>query len=283
MKNPYVRSLVKGTGYKETKIYGYKQLLQRSPTRLCAFATVAVGQRIGRRPSRVFLHILLPDVFRQHMIAGVTPTRRHDQVKEFILYPGSPGDIFRQIVKFAKVYIEEISGIDAPRDTILDRNVVLFGLIGLEDPVPDIQQVAEVGVHVQRVACVVYAVVGGCEDEFTKETKTRMLHEVLTDMNKSAPRAVNEHDGKQHEWWDARQDANGGPDKVGIRAFQEKVSIRNRQVHLFRGMVGRMQAPEQSHFMGKKVIDEMCKLPDNITIDEPVPGKGNRQQRVGRQ
>ena len=44
-----------------------------------------------------------------------------------------------------------------------------------------------------------------------------------------------------------------------------------------------MQAPEQSHLMGEIVIDEVCKLPDDVTIDEPVPGKGNRQQRVGRQ
>ena len=176
----------------------------------------------------MFLDILLPDVFRQLVIACVIPTRGHNQVEEFILYPGSPGDILRQVVKLAKVYIEEISGIDVPRDTILDRDVVLFGLIGLEDPVPDVQQVAEVGVHVQRVACVVYAVVGGGEDEFAKETKTRILHEVLTDMNKSAPRAVNEHDGKQHNGGDARQDTNGCPDKVGVRAFQEKVSIRNR-------------------------------------------------------
>jgi len=41
-----------------------------------------------------------------------------------------------------------------------------------------------------------------------------------------------------------------------------------------------MQAPEQSHLMGEIVIDEVSKLPDNITIDEPVPGEGNRQERV---
>ena len=229
------------------------------------------------------VHVLPPDVFREHMIARVTPTRWHDQVKEFILYPRGPGDIFRQVVKFAKVYIEKISGIDTPGNAILDRDVVLFGLIGLEDPVPDVQQVAEVGVHVERVSCMVNTVVGGGEDEFAQETKAGIFHEVLTHMNKSTPRAVNEHDGKQHDRRDARQDANGGPDKVGVGPLQEKVGIRNRQVHLLRSVVRRMQTPEQSHLMGKKVIDEVCKLPDNVTIDEPVPRKGNRQQRVGRQ
>ena len=121
-----------------------------------------------------------------------------------------------------------ISCIDVSRDTILYRYVIPFGLIGLEDAVPHIEQIAKVGVHIQRVACVVYAVVRGREDEFTKEAKTRILHEVLADMNKSTPRTVNEHDGEQHDRRNAGQDANGRPDKIGVRAFQEKVSIRNR-------------------------------------------------------
>ena len=32
--------------------------------------------------------------------------------------------------------------------------------------------------------------------------------------------------------------------------------------------------------MAQVMINEVSKLPDNITIDEPVPGEGNRQQRV---
>ena len=42
----------------------------------------------------------------------------------------------------------------------------------------------------------------------------------------------------------------------------------------------RIISAEQSHLMGEIVIDEVSKFPDNITIDEPVPGEGNRQQRV---
>lgn len=38
-----------------------------------------------------------------------------------------------------------------------------------------------------------------------------------------------------------------------------------------------MQAPEQSHLVGEVVIDEVCKLPNDVTIDEPIPGKINRQ------
>lgn len=44
-----------------------------------------------------------------------------------------------------------------------------------------------------------YAGMRGGEDEFTNETKTSVLHEVLADMNKSAPSAVNEHDREQHD------------------------------------------------------------------------------------
>lgn len=217
------------------------------------------------------------------MIAGVAPSRRHNQIQEFVLYSGSADDIFYQVIEFAKIYIEEISSVDVPRDTILYLNVILFGLIGLEDAVPHIEQIAKVSIHIQRVACVVYAVVGRREDEFSKETKTRILHEVFTNVNKSAPRAVNKHDGEQHDGRNACQDTNGRPDKIGVWAFQEEMSIRNRQVHLLRRVVRGVEAPEQSHLMGEVMIDEMCKLPDDVSIDEPVPGKGNRKQRVRRE
>ena len=74
----------------------------------------------------------------------------------------------------------------------------------------------------------VYTVVRGCEDEFTKEAETSILYKVLADMNKSAPRTVNEHNGEQHDGRNAGQDANRRPDKIGVRAFQEKVSIGDR-------------------------------------------------------
>lgn len=44
-----------------------------------------------------------------------------------------------------------------------------------------------------------------------------------------------------------------------------------------------MEAPEQSHLMGEVVIDEVCKFPNDVSIDEPVPGKGDRKQRVRRE
>ena len=96
----------------------------------------------------MFLDILLPDVLRQLMIARMVPAWRHNQVQEFIFYPGSTSDIFHQVIEFTEVYIEEISSIDVPRNTILDLDVILFGLVSFEDAVPDVKQVAEVGVHV---------------------------------------------------------------------------------------------------------------------------------------
>ena len=41
-----------------------------------------------------------------------------------------------------------------------------------------------------------------------------------------------------------------------------------------------MQAPEQADLMTEIMIDEMCELPNDITVNEPVPGESCVDDRV---
>jgi hypothetical protein len=41
-----------------------------------------------------------------------------------------------------------------------------------------------------------------------------------------------------------------------------------------------MQAPEQADFMTEVMIDKMSKLPNDVTVNEPVPGESSVDDRV---
>jgi hypothetical protein len=45
------------------------------------------------------------------------------------------------------------------------------------------------------------------------------------------------------------------------------------EVHVFGCMMSGMQAPQQTYFMGKVMIYKMSQFPDDIAIDEPIPGE----------
>jgi hypothetical protein len=70
----------------------------------------------------------------------------HNRIQGFIFLSWEPVRHFHQVIEFAKVYIEEISSMMFRGDAVLDLAVTLIWLISLDDAVPDIQQVAEVGV-----------------------------------------------------------------------------------------------------------------------------------------
>ena len=142
----------------------------------------------------MFFYVLLTDVLCQLVITCVVPSWRHDQIKKFVFYSRSANNVSDEIIEFAKVYVEEISCIDVACDAILDFDILLFRLIGLEDAIPHIEQIAKVRVHIQGVACVVDAVVGGRKNEFTEKAETCIFHEVLADVYKTTPGAVDEHD-----------------------------------------------------------------------------------------
>src|SRR5579859_1499816 len=182
-------------------------------------------------------------------------------------------DILGQVIKLSEINIPEIAGIQRAGDTIFDLYPGFFRLIGPEDPVPDIEQVAEVGVHVQGVAGMVNPVMDRCKDNILKEAHPAVFEEIFHDMNKGAPGAIDQHDEEQQGWIDTCKNADGCSDHIRIGCFQEEMGIGDGQVHGLRCMMGGMQAPEQTYLMPKVMIYEMGKLPYNIPIYKPIPGE----------
>jgi hypothetical protein len=45
-------------------------------------------------------------------------------------------------------------------------------------------------------------------------------------------------------------------------------------------MVSGVQAPEKTDLMRKEMVSKMGELPDNITVNEPIPGKGSLENSV---
>jgi hypothetical protein len=46
-------------------------------------------------------------------------------------------------------------------------------------------------------------------------------------------------------------------------------------------MMGRMKTPKQSDLMSPIMVKEMTKLPDDISINKPVPGKFSMENSIG--
>ena len=133
------------------------------------------------------------------MVTVVAPAGRHDKVKEFVFETGGKGDVSGQQDKFAEIEVDKATRVDGPGYTVFDRQGTILGLIGAEDTVPDVEQVAEVGVDIQGIACVVNTMMGRGEDKTADKAEAGIANQVFADMDKTAPRAVNGHD--QEEQW----------------------------------------------------------------------------------
>src|SRR5690606_10747947 len=114
---------------------------------------------------------------------------------------------------------------------------------------------------------------GRGKDNPVEKAEPGILHQILTNVDKRTPGTVDEHDDKQHWRWHAQQNADRGTDQISIWCFQEEMSVGHRKIHGFRGMMGGMQAPQNPDLVRQKMINKMRKLPYNVPINKPVPGK----------
>lgn len=203
----------------------------------------------------------------------MAPAGRHPDVEKFIFQPRRFCYVPEQAVEFTKIHVEEAAGIDGTGDAVLDLFGRFFILVGPEYPIPYIEQIAKIGIHVFWVAGMVYAVMGGGKDKFLHEAHPGVFHDIFPHMDEGAPGAIDGHDEEEHRWINSCQDTDGGADHIRVGGFQEEMHIGDGEIHALRRVMGRMKAPEEAHFMAKVVIDKMGKLPDDIPINEPVPGK----------
>lgn len=212
------------------------------------------------------------------MATRMAPARGHDEVHELVDHTRRLPNILAQIVELTEINIQEIAGIDLSRNAVLDWNRKLR-LIGAKDPVPDIQQVTEIGIHVQRVASMMYPMMRRGENPVTKKPETGIFQEVLPNVNEAAPGAVDKHDGKQHDRVHAEDNADAGTDKVRVGRFKNKVRIRYGKIHGLRRVMSGVQAPEEPDLVREKVIDEVREFPDDVADEKAVPRERNGKRR----
>ena len=98
--------------------------------------------------------------FRRLMVSRGIPTRWHKYNQDLILPPPRAGQIPPQADKFSEIEVPEVTLVDRAGDTILDRDSRLLVLVGAENAVPDIQQIAKIRVHIERIPGMMHPVVG---------------------------------------------------------------------------------------------------------------------------
>ena len=214
------------------------------------------------------------------VVAGVAPAGRHPYVEELVFEPGGFCDIAEETDELAEIHVDKIAGIDGTCDAVFYLFIDIFILVCFKYPVPDVQQVAEVGVHVQGITGMVYPVVGGGEDDAAHKAQTSVAHNTFSHVNESAPGSIHRHDQEEEGRVDACQYTDGGAYHIGVGSLQEKVHVGDGEVHGLRSVVGAVKAPEQPYLMTKIVVNKVSEFPDDITIDEPVPGKAGGQYRI---
>lgn len=211
--------------------------------------------------------------FGRFVVAGMAPAGRHPDIEKFIFQTGCFCHIAEETDELAEIHVEKVACIDGARDAVFDDLGFVFVLVCFEYPVPDVQQVTEIGVHVPGIAGVVNPVMGGREDDALHKAHAAIAHNAFSHVNKSAPGAIHGHDEEEKGRVDACQYTDGSAYHIGIWRFQEEVHVSDGKVHGLGSVVSAMKTPEQSDLMTKIMIDEMSQFPDDIAIDEPVPGE----------
>mgnify|MGYP003579916122 CR=1 FL=1 len=131
------------------------------------------------------------------VVAGMAPSGRHDDIQQFVLDTRRFYEIFPQRIEFPEINVPETVGVHFPCNAVLDLHIPFLGLEGAKHLIPDIEQVAEVGIHVKRVFRVVHAVMGGGKDDPVEEAQPSVGNDIFPYMDECAPGAVDEHNKEQ--------------------------------------------------------------------------------------
>ena len=214
------------------------------------------------------------------MVTGMAPAGRHPDVEELVFQPGGFCDIVEEADELAEIHVEKIACIDRAGDAVFDLFIKVLVLVCFEYPVPDVQQVAEIGVHVQGIAGVMHPMVRRGKDDAAHKAHPAVAHDAFSYVNEGAPGTVDSHDQEEQGRIDACQDTDGRADHIGIRGFEEEVHVGDGKVHGPGSVVRAVEAPEQPHFMTEIMINEVGEFPDDVAIDEPIPGEVSGQNGV---
>ena len=64
-----------------------------------------------------------------------------------------------------------------------------------------------------------YAVMGRRQNDFIQKPEPSVFDQVFAHVYKTTPESVNEHNDQQHGGIHAQENADGCPDKIGVRCF----------------------------------------------------------------
>ena len=122
-----------------------------------------------------WLHFSFQKLFPHHvccfMFAGMAPSRGHYQVQKFILNSGCLFYIVKQGCKFAEIHIGKIIRVHLSRYTIFNRDLFFFSYICSKNLIPYIEQVAEIGIHIIRIAGMVNTVMRWRKNDIIQKAK----------------------------------------------------------------------------------------------------------------
>ena len=147
--------------------------------------------------SFLFLQKIRSDFLGGFIFAIMTPAWRHDQVKQFVFEAWGLFHISPEIINLSKVGVPEIIRIYFPGNTIFNRDIPILHLICSKYPIPNPNEIAKIGIHIQRIPGMMNAVVRRSEYEMIQKSETRIFEEVFSNMDESPPGAVDEHNKKQ--------------------------------------------------------------------------------------
>jgi hypothetical protein len=92
------------------------------------------------------------------VVAGVAPAWWHHHIQKFVSKPWSPPNILGEKKEFAKINVEETTSVNFAHKSIFKRHLNFFVLQSSENSIPNVEQVAEVGVYVEGIPRMVNSV-----------------------------------------------------------------------------------------------------------------------------
>ncbi len=92
------------------------------------------------------------------VVSGVTPSGWHKNVQDFIPDSGSFHYIAAKRYDLAEVGVQEAVFDHGATYAVFNGYRRVLRLVGAENPVPDVEQIAIIGIHIHRVARMVYPV-----------------------------------------------------------------------------------------------------------------------------
>ena len=104
------------------------------------------------------------------------PTGWEKNVRQLIDKTGCFDHILKEGDKLSKIDVDKVTRIDFSGDAVFNVYFYLLLLIGFKDSVPNVEEIAIIGIDIQWIAGVVYPMVRGRQDQFVEKAHLPVFH-----------------------------------------------------------------------------------------------------------